>query len=258
MHRVREVRVQFGFTRLEPLSADNQGEYDSLDVKRAPLAATAQWLPAATVRGEGVFIELSEEAIEAWSKREAVKKRTAELTAGWEQWQKRRPIIDGDGNIKKRPFMGAKFYLLHSLSHLLINTIAMDCGYSASAIRERIYCGPYDKDPSVMSGILLYTGTVGSEGTLGGLVDQGRRMEHHIERAIRDGSLCSNDPLCGSHSPQGDLSDRLLEGAACHGCLFISESSCERFNRYLDRGLVVPVVGQPRELAFFDDVDVWL
>jgi hypothetical protein len=30
------------------------------------------------------------------------------------------------------------------------------------------------------------------------------------------------------------------------------ESSCERFNRYLDRSLVVPTLGHPPGLAFFD------
>jgi hypothetical protein len=256
VHRLREVRVQFGFTRLEPASADNQGEPDSLDVRRAPLAIDAKWLPAASVQGEGIFLELCPDAVEEWSKRKPVQTRAAELDAGWKKWHEDRP--GADRKIKIPPFLGAKFYLLHSLSHLLINTIAMDCGYSASAIRERIYCGPYKDDPSVMAGIMLYTGTVGSEGTLGGLVEQGKRLDDHIARALRAGSLCSNDPLCGSHSPLGDLSDRLLEGAACHGCLFISESSCERFNRYLDRALVVPVVGQPAELAFFNDADLWL
>ncbi len=253
VHRVREVRVQFGFTRLEPASADNQGEPDSLDVRRAPLAVESQWLPAATVQGEGIFLELSPDALAAWSNRKAVQKRAAELDAGWKKWHEARPRRDSDGKVKTPPPLGAKFYLLHSLSHLLITTIAMECGYSASAIRERIYCGPYKDDSTEMSGIMLYTGTVGSEGTLGGLVEQGARLHEHIIRALRAGSLCSNDPLCGSHTPQGDLSDRLLEGAACHGCLFISESSCERFNRYLDRALVVPVVGQPTELAFFDE-----
>lgn len=257
VHRLREVRVQFGFTRLEPASADNQGEPDSLDVRRAPLAVDAQWLPAATVQGEGIFVELCPDALEAWSNRRAVQARAAELDAGWKQWHDARPRQGSDGKRKTPPTLGAKFYLLHSLSHLLITTIAMDCGYAASAIRERIYCGPYDDDASVMAGIMLYTGTVGSEGTLGGLVEQGGRMHEHIARALRAGSLCSNDPLCGSHSPEGDLSDRLLEGAACHGCLFISESSCERFNRYLDRALVVPVVGQPSELAFFDEAAAW-
>jgi hypothetical protein len=49
-----------------------------------------------------------------------------------------------------------------------------------------------------------------------------------------------------------DYSERFLEGAACHGCLFVAESSCERFNRYLDRSLVVPTLGHPPALAFFD------
>jgi hypothetical protein len=254
VHRLREVRVQFGFTRLEPPSADNQGEYDEETVKRAPLAVDARWLPAATVQGEGVFLELCPEAIEAWSQREPVKARIAALDAGWRRWHdERRPA----GKVERPPFLGAKFYLLHSLSHLLITTIAMECGYSASAIRERIYCGPYRDDPTQMSGILLYTGTVGSEGTLGGLVEQGTRIHEHLRRALRAASLCSNDPLCGSHSPDRDLSDRLLEGAACHGCLFVSEPSCERFNRYLDRALVVPVVGQPPELAFVDAPEGW-
>ena len=32
-------------------------------------------------------------------------------------------------------------------------------------------------------------------------------------------------------------------GAACHGCVLIAETSCERFNQYLDRSLVVANVG---------------
>lgn len=258
VHRLREVRVQFGFTRLSPPSADNQGEYDEEAVKRAPLAVDARWLPAATVQGEGVFFELSPEAIERWQERPAVRERTAALAAGWDEWHDQRRRKGADHKAVKPPFLGSKLYLLHSLSHLLITSIAMECGYSASAIRERIYCGPYDDDPTAMSGVLLYTGTVGSEGTLGGLVEEGARLHEHIERALRSASLCSNDPLCGGHSPRGDLSDRLLEGAACHGCLFVSEPSCERFNRYLDRALVVPVVGQPRELAFFDAAEALL
>jgi hypothetical protein len=67
------------------------------------------------------------------------------------------------------------------------------------------------------------------------------------------GSLCSNDPVCSAHSPENDLAERYLEGAACHGCLYIAECSCERFNRYLDRALVVPVIGRDPALSFFGD-----
>ena len=65
--------------------------------------------------------------------------------------------------------------------------------------------------------------------------------------------LCANDPVCAHHSPSEDLGERFLEGAACHGCLFVAESSCERFNQFLDRALVVPTIGRPPELAFFRD-----
>ena len=35
----------------------------------------------------------------------------------------------------------------------------------------------------------------------------------------------------------------LMNGlSACHGCLYISETSCEQFNRYLDRSLVVSTI----------------
>ena len=32
-----------------------------------------------------------------------------------------------------------------------------------------------------------------------------------------------------------------LHGAACHVCLFVSETTCERGNRFLDRRFVVPI-----------------
>ena len=115
-----------------------------------------------------------------------------------------------------------------------------------------IYCAP-PGDPEPMAAILLSTGSPGTEGTLGGLVEQGHRIHIHLRHAWRLGSLCSNDPVCAAHSPKEDLSERYLEGAACHGCLFIAESSCERFNCYLDRALVGPVIGQDPRLAFFEE-----
>ena len=94
---------------------------------------------------------------------------------------------------------------------------------------------------------------LGSEGTFGGLVDQGKRLSWHLARAFDTGRLCSNDPVCAQHVPDDDPTERHLEGAACHGCLFIAESSCERFNRYLDRALVVPALGHDRALTFFEE-----
>jgi hypothetical protein len=245
--KLREVRVQIGFTRLEPAMPDLEGEFD-LEVQSAPLSLTQSWLPASEVRGEGVFVQLEEQAVWEWERRPAVQARERALAAGYRDWL---ATLNETARKKAPPFPGARFYLLHSLSHLLLTAISLECGYAASAIRERIYCAPADAE-TPMAAILLSTGSPGTEGTLGGLVEQGRNLRRHLRRALRLGELCSNDPVCAGHSPQNDPSERFLEGAACHGCLFVAESSCERFNRYLDRSLVVPTLGHPAALAFFE------
>jgi hypothetical protein len=241
--KLREVAAQIGFTRLEPVSPDLQGEYD-LGVEAAPLGLATNWLPATEMRGEGVFLQLDEKAVAAWENRDAVMKRGKELVAGYDAWAR--------GVDSAPPFPGVRYYMLHALSHLLMQAISLECGYAASAIRERIYCGPSASDPTPMAAILLTTGTSGTEGTLGGLVEQGRQIRAHLQHAWDLGKLCSNDPVCGTHSPFGDHAERFLEGAACHGCLFVAECSCERFNRYLDRALVVPTMSHEAEVAFFD------
>jgi hypothetical protein len=43
-------------------------------------------------------------------------------------------------------------------------------------------------------------------------------------------ALCSNDPFCASHDPNSELEKRYAHGAACHGCLLIAATSCERRN----------------------------
>lgn len=238
-HKLREVRAQVGFTRLQPTSSDLQGEYN---VVPAALGLQTDWLPASEVKGEGIFIRLDENALRQWEKRDAVRAREAELRAGFSKW--------AEALMEPPEFPGARFYLLHSLSHLVLTALSLECGYSASAIRERIYCS-LPNDLVSMGAILLATGSSGTEGTLGGLVDQGRHIHQHLRAAWDLGVLCSNDPVCGHHTPRGEQTGRLLEGAACHGCLFVAECSCERFNQYLDRALVVPTLGSDPDVAFF-------
>ena len=138
---------------------------------------------------------------------------------------------------------------MHTLSHLLIQSLAMRCGYPVSSIRERIYAdGDADR-----YGILLYTGSPDAEGTLGGLVQEGRHFEDHLENALRTAALCSNDPVCAEHAPGESMEGRWLHGAACHGCALVAETSCEMRNDYLDRALVVPVLGVS-DAAFFGGV----
>lgn len=241
-HKLREVRTQVGFTRLEAIGPDLQGEFD-LRVGSAPLTLRKDWLPASEIRGEGIFLQIDEDAVRNWEDSEAVKQRAGELLAGYEAWAR-------SLSHPPPPFPTVRFYMLHTLSHLLISAISLECGYAASSISERIYSS-FRGDEVPMAAIVLMTGSAGAEGTLGGLVEQGRRIVHHLGRALEMGQLCSNDPVCGHHSPGSDYAERFLEGAACHGCLYIAESSCERFNHHLDRALVVPTMGQSRELAFF-------
>jgi hypothetical protein len=167
-----------------------------------------------------------------------VAQRLQDLMEGHARWLEGRKVL--------RPFPGGPYVLLHTLSHLLIQSLSMRCGYPASSIRERIYAD-WAGD---RFGLLLYTGSPDAEGTLGGLVEEGRRIEDHLAQALRMGALCSNDPICAQHTPRESMEERWLLGAACHGCALIAETSCEMRNDYLDRALVVPVVGGT-DSAFF-------
>ena len=222
------------------------GEHDPSERRRIqPVALSRGWLPACEIRGEGVFIQFDTEALAEWEARPAVQERALRLLDGFREHE----AHGGRGQ-----FPGVRFYLLHSLSHLLITALSLECGYSASSIRERIYCAPPTGDHGEMAGILLSTGSPGTDGTLGGLVEQGRALDRHLRHALKLGSLCSNDPVCASHDPI-DPSERWLDGAACHGCLYVAECSCEWFNHWLDRALVVPVIGVDEGVAFFNAPD---
>ena len=247
LHRLREVLALVGFTRFEAVTPDIHGEYD-MDVERAAIALDPEWFPAVENRGEGVFVQLHTHAVEAWSRRPAVGRRLADLALGHEAWTGSRRLLLGR---TPRAFPGGPYVLLHTLSHLLIQSLAMRCGYPASSIRERIYAEPGPAGERF--GVLLYTGTPDAEGTLGGLVQQARHIEDHLADALRMGALCSNDPICAQHAPGGSMEQRWLHGAACHGCTLISETSCEMRNDYLDRALVVPVLGL-EDAAFFPSV----
>ena len=104
-----------------------------------------------------------------------------------------------------------------------------------------------------LESLSVYTGSLDAEGTLGDLVQQARHSEDHLMQALRMSALCSNDPVCAQHVPGKSLENRWLHGAACHGCALVAETSCEMRNDYLDRALVVPVLGVP-DAAFFQAV----
>jgi len=227
VHRLREVVAQVGFTRFESAGPDIEGELE-IDVRRAPLALDTSWLPAVENRGEGIFLLFDTAAIDQWRSRFEVAERGRRLREGFDVWK-------NEHAESTRDFSGLAYYLLHSLSHLLLTAISLDCGYPAASLRERVYAthGRY--------GILIYTGSSDAEGTLGGLVEAGRDIKRYVQLALENGGLCSNDPICAYHSPSQHDQQHLL-GSACHGCLLIAETSCEQHNSFLDRALVVQTV----------------
>ena len=237
VHRLREVVAQVGFTRFESLGADINGELPdelTLNVKAAPLARDADWLPAVENRGEGVFLLLDATVIPAWLQLPAVQARAKMLLGGFAAWKATHPT-------SSREFPGMPYYLLHTFSHLLMTAISLDCGYPASSLRERIYALRAEGNLPDRYGVLVFTGSSDAEGTLGGLVEAARRIKEFVRKALELASLCSNDPICAHHQP-GEHDHAPLLGAACHGCLLVPETSCEQRNEFLDRALVVPTV----------------
>jgi hypothetical protein len=235
LERLREVRALRGFTRIDPIpDLGEMGEVEALRSGMAPVMRMGRpsWYPGVEFRGEGIFIQLDEEAVRAWEERPEVEEAMSRKVQAEEAWAQAR----GFELAAPRP---GRYVLLHSLSHALIRQLALDCGYAATALRERIYSST---DPAFpQAGILIYTATPDSDGSLGGLVEMGTPEELGplVERALRDAELCAGDPYCAGHGP---MEAERLNGAACHACLLVSETACENGNRYLDRATLVPTL----------------
>ena len=237
VERLREVRALVGFTRI-----DSPGDYaDPSDIPpelRGPLSRGAPtWVPVSEVRGEGIFLHFKREVLLAWATQ--VIARDAQMRAAHVAWKTARAMP-----APTEGYPGVRYALMHSFSHALMRQLALESGYSAASIRERIYCDTGEAGGEPMAGLLLYTAAPDSEGTLGGLVSQGepQRLGRLIRQALEAMQLCTSDPLCAEHQPGND-GMASLHGASCHACLFAPETSCERGNKYLDRALLVKTLG---------------
>ena len=104
-------------------------------------------------------------------------------------------------------------------------------------IKERIY-SVFPNSNVNMCGILLYTSTTDSDGSLGGLVRMGtsNNFELIFRNMLQEASWCSSDPICMQSRAQGLDS---LNYAACHACTLLPETSCVMRNCLLDRTTVI-------------------
>lgn len=237
VEKLAETRALTGFSRIDP---PPYREFDMNDQNQLSLQ-WQNWLPAIRVYGEGLFFRFKKSAIDAWSTPEVVARIQTIIDAHNRMSQK----------LKRTPrVFPTRFFLLHTLAHVLIRRLSFECGYGSSSLRERLYC--WDEPGKEMSGILIYTAAGDSEGTMGGLVQQGKpgHLESLFLGAIQDARWCSSDPLCIESSGQGIDS---LNRAACHACALLPETSCEEGNRHLDRGILVGTPNDPN-LGFFSNL----
>lgn len=237
--RLREVRAIKGFTRINP-----PGDPDSPEVARLS-KAPLEWLPAIEVRGEGIFLALNEERLANWETRPDVIARVSECeTRHQADWKERY------GEDAKPPqAITPRYMLCHTLAHALMRQLTLECGYSSASLQERIYAGTGDEQ---MAGLLIYTATPDSDGTLGGLERQGKagRIEGILQRAIDAIEWCSSDPLCITDM-MGAINS--YSHSVCHACCLAPETSCEAFNSFLDRALLTGD-GTGSGLGYFEDM----
>jgi hypothetical protein len=245
--RLREVRALVGFTRIEsPSDYDHPASFP--ENQRARISRTQPtWVPASEIRGEGLFFHFKEDLIQKWVK--IAKTLDGVFLEAHQRWRIARKLEP-----PQEFYPGIRFVLLHSFAHALMRQLAVECGYTTAALRERIYSRNPGEDGPEMAGVLIYTAAPDSEGTLGGLVSLGKpqTLERHLDQALDNMRLCASDPLCAEHHPYRE--GNTLHAASCHACLFAPETSCERGNKYLDRAVLVPTVetGEQSTLAFFE------
>lgn len=224
--RLREVQVLEGFKRIA------QDESAMASLSRKPL----DWLPGNELYGEGIFIRLNEFKVEEWES-----KNTARY----------KPLVKRAENSffvhNKISEGGLRYLLLHTVAHLLIRELTLQCGYTSASIKEKIYSS--ENNEATMCGVLIYTASSDSDGSLGGLARQGvtEKIRDTVFSMLENASWCSNDPVCIDSESQGYGS---LNYAACHACTLLPETSCECGNLLLDRGAIVGTSDKP-ELGYF-------
>lgn len=223
VYKMTETRAFIGFSRMRPKSNS------SIDEFKAKISSEAtSWLPAVQVVGEGIFIEFDPDYIQKWKAKEGVSNRAQIMNEAYNN------SFFGKNN--NDLFLNPEYVLIHTFSHLLINELSKKCGYGSSALRERLYVNRNTE--SNMFGVLIYTASGDSEGSLGGLVREGKpgRLEGTIHSCIKEALWCTADPMCIESNGQGPDSCNL---AACYNCTLLPETCCENGNRLLDRGMLI-------------------
>lgn len=253
VNRMKKVNAVLGFTRLDEMDRVND-----LASRVAPLTRDGKpaWVPATEDRGEGIFLQLDLDAVAQWEKSiETTPLWNAHIEAHRRNFARRFSETAAAVNPDTR-LPGPRYWLVHTLAHIVIREMAMHSGYGAASLSERIYAWNETAEREAAAGLLICTTASDSEGTLGGLValSEPEKLQGIAVSALRRAARCSSDPVCAQRTP-ADPED-FLHGAACHTCCFVSETSCEKANRFLDRRFLLdlPSSNGPAVPGFFGSI----
>lgn len=113
------------------------------------------------------------------------------------------------------PITRVVFGLVHSFSHLVLRQAVIQSGFDRTSLSEYLF-------PRALS-FVIYSNNR-SKFTIGGLYTLFEQTLHEHLRAVKERSeACVYDPVC------------IEESGSCHACIYVSEMSCENFNRNLSR-----------------------
>ncbi|MGK0447570.1 MAG: hypothetical protein ACJA2M_001347 [Polaribacter sp.] len=234
MDKIKITSVQTSFTRQEPISSDLFLKDDSeitetKDAIKKKFTSTygvnTKYLPAVESFGEGIFFEFDNEKLEKWlEENPQVASRISTIIENH---------LESESSLNKELEVTPKFILIHTFSHLIIKELEYLVGYPATSIQERLYID----DGLKMQGVLIYT-VAGSEGSYGGLTSicDNEKIGNLIQSAIIRANDCATDPICYHTSGQGVGNQNL---SACFNCTLLPETSCEMFNSFLDRRILI-------------------
>ena len=227
VEKLKETRVFRGFSRISPTDHIHINELSKRKVN---------WLPAYEVFGEGIFLKFKDGRINKWQD-EHGESFTKLINRYHSAMFKRKSDYE-------RREINASFVMMHTFAHLLIKRLCFSCGYGSSSLRERIYFS--SNKETKMNGILIYTSSGDSEGSLGGLVRQGKSkyLGTLIKDALQDARWCSADPVCSDIGQSSGQGPDNINGSACHNCCIVPETSCEEFNMLLDRATIIGTIDE--------------
>ena len=216
VYKLTTVTAQLNYQRRPCIRNDKlTGEILNKDISSGFKNYEGIWYPAFEGIGEGIFITSNQNPIDYLN-----------LESLSDEWSKFIKNIDsGEREEIKNPL----FVWWHTLSHALINSLSLSCGYNSTSLKERIYIR------GDSGGILIYNTSPGEDSGMGGLVETLNSFDIVLKNAMNSLISCSNDPLCYNEK----IGNFKVNGAACHNCLLISETSCEHRNAFIDRHFFV-------------------